>query len=63
MDQWVCALHASNVIVIELECDNSIKIDFFTLAGRERIVTSEETENLLLLLLQGQLRNVQIFNE
>lgn len=49
--------------MVELESDHAIEVNLFTIAGREGIVLSEETQNLLLLLVPGQFGQLQVFDE
>ena len=55
MNERVCALHATNVIMVQLEGNHSIKVNFVPIARRERITAAKETQDLLLLLLPGEL--------
>jgi len=41
--------------MVHLESDHAVKVDFFTLTGGERVPAAEKSQNLLLLLLPGQL--------
>ena len=63
MDETVSALHAADVSLVDFKCHHAVEINLLTIARSEGVTTAKKSQNLLLLLLPGELRDVQILDE